>query len=1381
MGRKEEPNQQQQLNAAKRAYKAAAAEGNRQEEARWANTIGNILKNRGEYVEALRWLRVDYDVSIRYLPDKQLLATCQSLGEVHLRLQQYNDALKYQTSLVELKAFPEREKKHLDLAKHENDLIEQQRAMTQLGRTYHEMFLNSDDDHTAVRNAMKYFISAMKLAETIKLDPLMRGSFLKEYVDAHNNIGMLELDLDNLEEAERILLKGLNICDDEEFSEDIDTRSRLHHNLGNVYMEMRKWVNAKKHIEKDIIICKRIMHRQGEAKGYVNLGELNYRTQRYEEAISSYQKALELAKSLEDEHALANQIRQNIRTVREAMEVMTEIKKEEQNLKKLERITETARGTENERKCLMKQNASLDCLVDKARMILLWIKFREFGKKKKRLASELCDKEKLGDSFLIVGESYQKLRQFRKALKWFQKGWETFKSIGNLEGQALAKINIGNVLDSDGDWAGALDAYQKGIAIDGNLYSSQISALENIHYSYMIRFDNVEEARRTKLLIDKLKQSKNGGFEPEGSRDCCSETQLDNPSTDDRSDGGFSQESGRLSPLVAKSSDLDELLDDDMPLVSLLQSNRIMGKQKTISGFATNAITRPSESSKGSLSTSAGSLNRKRMRVILSDDEDEKEDSCCERLVCEHPVEGIATSDEFTRKFPNCPANEDQDVSPVASRCTVGSPLANLENSACSYKSRSSKLGLQDSRHFRVNGTCEAFVNSKDHGMDNSVHMDSSNFCQNRISSSHLQACCDKPCQHIIFRIDNESVHMDLDLYCTGRKLDLEKLKVELACLYYLKLPREKRSRGKYASIATDNDDSVSPGLVPVIQHMKYGEVVLESMETLLSIREHAQGENWIEVSVGVMVAKHLLKLYINCCEELSESPNLDVVQKLYNLEVSEDEIMVSDCQLRDVSVAPLLNALQMHKTVAVLDLSHNLLGNATMDKLKQVFISSGQNYGGLVLDLHCNQLGPAALFQICECPLLYARLEVLNISGNNLSDKCASYLSTVLRNCKGKTLVTQLDIPLLLNAVVEISTSSLCPHREIPCFAALYSLDIGNCSITSRTIQMVADSLDSESVLEHLSIGHNQSVSGNALVNLLTKLATLKRFQELNLTGIKVSKPVVDSLCRLASNCCLSGLLLGNSSIGTKGAVQLIKPLSKDTQDLVRLDLSFCGLTGNCITTLRDEASLVSGILELNLGGNPMMKECAFAVHLKGCSQLVSILSTPQCSFRVLVLCKCQLSLDGLIHILQALSENHSLEELDLADNVGVNEIQALTDIDENQLEIADSEDELVDSEATLSTWKNNPIHTTPEKSVAFSECEPIQKLSDCIKMAGKLRLLNLSDNGFPQEIVELLFSAWCTGARFCVGRRHVDEKVVHFSVEGKNCCGVRYCCRKI
>lgn len=42
-----------------------------------------------------------------------------------------------------------------------------------------------------------------------------------------------------------------------------------------------------------------------------------------------------------------------------------------------------------------------------------------------------------------------------------------------------------------------------------------------------------------------------------------------------------------------------------------------------------------------------------------------------------------------------------------------------------------------------------------------------------------------------------------------------------------------------------------------------------------------------------------------------------------------------------------------------------SLPGNGTVEKLQQVFISSGQKYGGLVLDLHCNRFGPTALFQV--------------------------------------------------------------------------------------------------------------------------------------------------------------------------------------------------------------------------------------------------------------------------------------------------------------------------------------------------------------------------------------------------------------------------------
>lgn len=270
----------------------------------------------------------------------------------------------------------ELQKKHLELAKDSNDLVEQQRASTQLGRTYHEMFLRSENDHNAVRNAKKYFKLAMKLARTLKESSSCEKSslFIKEFIDAHNNIGMLEMDLDNLEDAEKILLQGLKICDDEEVSENDDGRSRLHNNLGSLYIELREWNKAREHIEKDILICKRICHPQGEAKGFINLGELHYRVQKYDEALLCYQKALDIATCMEDEDTLVDQINQNMCTVKEAAKVLEELKKYEQKLKKLTRTLSEARGTSNERKCLLEQSACLDCLIEKCSMIFTWPK-----------------------------------------------------------------------------------------------------------------------------------------------------------------------------------------------------------------------------------------------------------------------------------------------------------------------------------------------------------------------------------------------------------------------------------------------------------------------------------------------------------------------------------------------------------------------------------------------------------------------------------------------------------------------------------------------------------------------------------------------------------------------------------------------------------------------------------------------------------------------------------------------------------------------------------------------------------------------------------------------------------------------------------------------
>ncbi|CAM8951053.1 unnamed protein product [Rhodiola kirilowii] len=1289
------PREDGRLSAAKQSYKSASAVGNRQEEARWANVIGDIYKNRAEYVEALKWLRIDYEVSTKHLPEKHLLTTCQSLGEVYLRLADYKHALIYQ-------------KKHLELAKDSGDLVEQQRAYTQLGRTYHEIFSKSEDDHSSVRNAKKYFRKAMELAKALKENPLPHvGSYIKEYIDAHNNIGMLEMDLDNLEESRKMLTRGLQICDEEEVPDNDDARSRLHHNLGYVYTELRKWDKAREHIEKDIIICQKIGHYQGEAKGYINLGELHYRCQKYEDAISCYQRAHTLANSLEDENALNLQIDQNIDTVNAAMKVMDELKKEEQILKKLIRNLVMERGTSTERKCLIKQNECLDRLLEKSSTILAWKKHHEFAKQKKTVSEELCDKEKMADSYMLIGESYQKLRFFDKSLKWYLKSWEVYRSVRNLEGQALVKINIGNVLDSVGDSTGALKAYEDGyrIAVEASLPSVQLSALENMHYIQMIRLDNIDEARECQHAISKLKQLELK--DQNGTTDICSETDTegDNHALHVECEGNLSTRSNRSNTSGSQAN--LEPLDEDETLISIFHSARKSSRINVT--HVENRCTSPkaAEALSVSLSKSSSSqqttVGRKRVRVVLSDDEDEVHEESHKKL-----AEDIATSDEVRSvPVPDGPACTMKDVSGAASNCAMSSYTpGSLEENTSGCKFRSPMIGQ--------------------HGKS--------------LKSSSIE-------EHIMCKIGDDIVQLEVRSVLTSNYLSTDSLKVEVACLYYLQLPVEKKSRG----------------LLPIIRTLECDGRPLESLK-MSSNSEDMVIRNCIEAFVEGWVHKPLMTLYVDNCKDLSEAPNIKLLKRLYDLEVSEDEVIATDCDLQDMSIKPLLKALHTLKTVSMIDLSHNMLGNGTMEALRQIFLSSGQAYGSLSMDLHCNRFGATALFQICECPVLFDRLEMLNLSGNRLTDACGSYLSTILEKCK-----------------------------------ALYSLNIERCSVTSRTIQKIADSLNSGSSLTHLSIGENSPISANVTAHLLEKLETLKRFSELSLKGIKLSKSVIDRLCRLIEVVCLSGLMLGSTNTGSDGALKLIEKLSSGTQELVKLDLSYCNLSSECIVQLNKNAELIGGIAELNLGGN--------AITLEGKNALTCLLMNPVCALKVLVLNNCQLGLTGLIKIIQTLEVNSSLEELSLAHNVdlqsqkanafdmtykdmtaipstdnfddetkdnqhkeidGIPQCSNAANVDYNDLEVADSEDESIRDKPPVSkvTLKCSSSSQSNRSSVNLNY---IQELSSAISKAKNLKFLDLSNNGFSNQDVELLYSTW-SGTRAGPSLKHVKYHMFHLSTGMKH-----------
>lgn len=75
----------------------------------------------------------------------------------------------------------------------------------------------------------------------------------------------------------------------------------------------------------------------------------------------------------------------------------------------------------------------------------------------------------------------------------------------------------------------------------------------------------------------------------------------------------------------------------------------------------------------------------------------------------------------------------------------------------------------------------------------------------------------------------------------------------------------------------------------------------------------------------------------------------------------------------------------------------------------------------------------------------------------------------------------------------------------------------------------------------------------------------------------------------------------------------------------------------------------------------------------------------------------------------------------------------------------------------------------------------EYASELFSAIQMAKFVQQLDLSDNLLPSAIVEQLYVAWSSNTRKGTPTKHVDNQVVHFSVEGRQCFGLRPCCQRL
>ncbi|KAG0561292.1 hypothetical protein KC19_9G052400 [Ceratodon purpureus] len=1181
----------------KSCFRAAKESGDREEMARWANQIGHAYKDRGDYVEALTWFRLDYDISAKRqseAPRLSLMPTCQSLGEVYHRLGDYKEALTYQ-------------ERHLELAVEADDLVEQQRSLTQLGRTYLDLY-EMKDDIMALPKAKDALNRAMELVKKLKANPPPGSSnFVVELVDAYNNLALLKMVTDEPLEAKRLLQLGLKICDDEEIGQNDAARTRVHHNLGRLYSERRQFLYALNHVLEDIRICRALPHPQGEAKGLINLGDIYFKRREYEQAMECYKGAHDIVRKLQDEDMLLKNVELNKEIVQAAIPKLAVLNERLAKHKELQAQVDAAHGTASERSLCLQEYKFVKELIGQAFELQFWEEHLKLGKRLKKLTNILGDLEKIGDAFETIGESYQNLCDYNKAKKWYHKSLEACKRVHHKEGQAVALINFGNALDSSGDYKGALKSFRQAHDVlkqteDTQHLDQKINALENMHYCYVVRFNKISDARGVEAELNRLKRLKEGrGIQKEDSDEVCSETD-DEAEKDDE----------------AQVMDLDDEVPAWEPLLDNTQSTRISDPEKK----PDNCI-----------NVARRSQAPKRSRVVVSDDESEESAGATlpsppKRKFTRSSVKNNSatkshpsSSGRKTRK-PETDAvhlSSDDDLPlstaiPAATRKktslldhdNVKSPKAwsagrlvdvsngsrrkdedfNDESQPEDVEERCEVGGVWDVGHTGRGSRGEARKSTSSHHDGANSHNS-----EGHARSSVMQAPLIVP-----VNINGQTLRVIIRRSETDINRTVGWLMEEIIRLY-----------------TCDN----SAGKKPVVQRLEFKGSILKPVQIIEEVLTDLTSDDSVDAIIQGWVAIPVLERYEAHCIAASANVNPALALKLKVLKGSCEEIDASSCDLQDISAKPFIAALQENDALSSLDLSHNLLGNATMHAIQEMIAATKQNDLGLTLDLHMNQLGAAALTKIAKCPVTLSRLEVLKLSGNRLTDAAGRNLAAILAQSK-----------------------------------ALATLEIEGCGLTTRTIQQISSSLQPESSLVKLCIGHNNPIGGSALSILFQKLSGLLSFTELDLRGIELDeKGVLAVTSLMKSSSSLSVLNMAGCEIQNHDAQVMCRALMGSTVQLLNINMSSCGLSREPALEVCQQLTAIHGLATLNLSNNQLNEQAIDVLSVA--------LRQEGCRLKSVILNNCSIGQSGVLHLLESLEGNSVLWELHIAGNFSLGSLE--------------------------------------------------------------------------------------------------------------------------
>lgn len=278
-------------------------------------------------------------------------------------------------------------------------------------------------------------------------------------------------------------------------------KASLFNNLGNIQARQQQYDKAKEFYEQSLLAAKTYQDTLGQSRAYLNIGNILYYQGNWNNAISWYLKSADLKNALQDQKGIAK-IHSNIAAI------YKQHKRYEESLRYYERsesyfssIKDSVKLAEtwmneailitflnNPTKALNKLHNALN-VFNKNKLLknqqlaeyniaLAYTKLKDYKtaikylKSAKEKAISLKEEHSLIYITNLYGVCYFELKQYAKAISYYQQSYNLSKTIGALHEQKTALFGLYETTEALGDFHKSLQWHKQYSAIKDSLFNT---------------------------------------------------------------------------------------------------------------------------------------------------------------------------------------------------------------------------------------------------------------------------------------------------------------------------------------------------------------------------------------------------------------------------------------------------------------------------------------------------------------------------------------------------------------------------------------------------------------------------------------------------------------------------------------------------------------------------------------------------------------------------------------------------------------------------------------------------------------------------------------------------------------------------------------------